>query len=215
MRDKDKVAIFSGNVVVTQGDTIMKCKTLHVFYDQDEAKPGAAKNTMKAAQPGPAASRASGGSRRAAASGDPEGADRDRRTRHFRHEVQHRHAARRQDGVVINQGTNVLRGERLVVDLTTALSRVEWEGPRQGIFSTNKETGKDDKPATRAGAGRRSPRRKSRAVGSLGCAIPAPLPAERQFGQLTLWPRRFCCNRDSVRLCRKGSALIGYPGRSA
>ena len=38
VRDKDKVAIFTGNVVVTQGDTIMKCKTLHVFYDQDESE---------------------------------------------------------------------------------------------------------------------------------------------------------------------------------
>src|SRR5450631_1926979 len=36
VRDKDKVATFSGNVKVTQGDTIMKCKSLLVFYEGGE-----------------------------------------------------------------------------------------------------------------------------------------------------------------------------------
>ena len=34
VRDKDKVATFSGKVHVTQGDTVMTCKALHVFYEQ-------------------------------------------------------------------------------------------------------------------------------------------------------------------------------------
>ena len=51
VRDKDKVATFSGNVVVTQGDTSMRCKSLVVFYDQEDGKGG--KTSMKAAQPGP------------------------------------------------------------------------------------------------------------------------------------------------------------------
>jgi lipopolysaccharide export system protein LptA len=38
VRDKDKMAVFIGNVVVTQGDTVMKCKELRVFYDQDDPK---------------------------------------------------------------------------------------------------------------------------------------------------------------------------------
>ena len=29
VRDKEKIATFSGNVIVTQGDTIMRCKSLH------------------------------------------------------------------------------------------------------------------------------------------------------------------------------------------
>src|SRR6201991_4275155 len=51
VRDKDKVATFSGNVKVVQGDTTMRCKSLVVFYE-DQATPGAA----KAASPGPGGS---------------------------------------------------------------------------------------------------------------------------------------------------------------
>ena len=35
VRDKDKVATFSGDVRVTQGDTNMRCKSLVVFYEQE------------------------------------------------------------------------------------------------------------------------------------------------------------------------------------
>ena len=34
VRDKDKIATFSGNVKVVQGDTTMRCKSLVVFYEQ-------------------------------------------------------------------------------------------------------------------------------------------------------------------------------------
>ena len=34
VRDKDKMATFSGNVKVVQGDTTMRCKSLVVFYEQ-------------------------------------------------------------------------------------------------------------------------------------------------------------------------------------
>ncbi|MCK0197023.1 organic solvent tolerance protein OstA [Ancylobacter sp. 6x-1] len=37
VRDKDKAAIFSGNVVVVQGDTTLRCKELIVFYDGKDA----------------------------------------------------------------------------------------------------------------------------------------------------------------------------------
>src|SRR5471032_3566908 len=35
VRDKEKIATFSGSVKVTQGDTGMRCKSLVVFYEQD------------------------------------------------------------------------------------------------------------------------------------------------------------------------------------
>ena len=38
VRDKDKMATFSGNMHVTQGDTNLRCKTMMVFYEQDDAK---------------------------------------------------------------------------------------------------------------------------------------------------------------------------------
>src|SRR5919197_426203 len=51
VRDKDKVATFSGDVHVVQGDTEMRCKTLVVYYEESAAKGG-----LKAAEPGPAGS---------------------------------------------------------------------------------------------------------------------------------------------------------------
>jgi lipopolysaccharide export system protein LptA len=46
--DHNKVATFSGNVHVMQGDTVLRCKVLVVFYDQDD--PGAP--AVKSAAPG-------------------------------------------------------------------------------------------------------------------------------------------------------------------
>src|ERR1044071_7767072 len=54
VRDKDKVATFSGNVKVVQGDTTMHCKSLVVFYEQQGQPSGAP--VMKAATPGPGGS---------------------------------------------------------------------------------------------------------------------------------------------------------------
>ena len=53
VRDKDKVATFNGNVKVVQGDTTMRCKSLVVFYEQQDKTGQPAAQTMKAAQPGP------------------------------------------------------------------------------------------------------------------------------------------------------------------
>src|SRR3954453_3739054 len=53
VRDKEKVATFSGDVHVVQGDTDMRCKTLVVYYE-DNSKDS--KESVKAAQPGPAGS---------------------------------------------------------------------------------------------------------------------------------------------------------------
>jgi lipopolysaccharide export system protein LptA len=40
VRDKEKVATFSGDVHLVQGDTTLRSKTLVVFYDDDgQAKP--------------------------------------------------------------------------------------------------------------------------------------------------------------------------------
>ncbi len=43
MRDKDKAATFSGDVKVVQGDTTMRCKTLVVFYDNNDQSASGAK----------------------------------------------------------------------------------------------------------------------------------------------------------------------------
>jgi lipopolysaccharide export system protein LptA len=49
--------------------------------------------------------------------------------------------------VVLTQGKNVLRGDRLLVDMTTGVSRVESDSGRvQGLFQSSKENG--NAPAT-------------------------------------------------------------------
>ena len=155
VRDKDKVATFTGDVHVKQGDTTMRSKSLVVFYEQDTAP--AAKNAkadpaMRTASVGPAGeqkNQAAGGARRRRR--EPKGSNRHRRSRHVRHEKQHRHSDRQ--SVVMTQGKNVLRGEQLVVNLTTGVSRVESKnGSRvQGLFLPG--TAAPDKPGAPAAPG--------------------------------------------------------------
>src|SRR6516164_11248255 len=50
VRDKEKVATFSGDVQVFQGDVELRCKVLSVFYDDEAGAKG-----VKPAEHGPAA----------------------------------------------------------------------------------------------------------------------------------------------------------------
>jgi lipopolysaccharide export system protein LptA len=127
VRDKEKIATFSGNVHAIQGDTDMRSKTLVVFYEEDAA----AKTGIKAAQPGP------GGSsqiKRLEADGDVIVTQKDQTATGNKGIFDMRtNTVTLVGNVVISQGQNVLRGDRLVVDLTTGISRVE--GSRvQGLF---------------------------------------------------------------------------------
>jgi lipopolysaccharide export system protein LptA len=140
VRDKEKNAVFVGNVVVTQGDTVMKCKELRVFYDQDDPKGGAKTSakgsSMKAAQPGPGGRQSI---RRLEARGGVIVTTKDQTatgaTGIFEMKT---NTVTLSGGVVITQGANVLKGERLVVDLTTNFAKVEG-GRVQGLFSTSKD----------------------------------------------------------------------------
>ena len=145
VRDKEKQATFSGNVRVIQGDTGLRCKSLVVFYDQ-----GGENNTgssMKAATPGPGGQQkikkleARGSvvvtQKEQTATGDLGLFDMTTNT------------VTLSGNVVMTQGQNVLRGERLVVDLTSGVSRVEsgknGQGRVQGLFIPG-SAGPDLKP---------------------------------------------------------------------
>ncbi len=197
MRDKDKMAIFSGNVVVTQGDTIMKCKTLNVFYEQDDPKAGAKlrKNTMKAAQPGPGGKQcikrleARGGviviQKEQTATGE---------TGIFEMKTNTVTLVGGAQGVVVTQGANVLRGDRLVVDLTTGYARVESGKGKtvQGIFSTNK----DDKPRQ----GRQARRRQRPARPRMPSGLPPgnrPRPPPLRRSPVPGSDRSAACDADN------------------
>ena len=138
VRDKDKVATFSGDVKVVQGDTTMKCKSLVVFYEQDsEAETKAAKTkTMQAAQPGPGGQQKI---KRLEAHGDVVVLQKDQTaTGELGTFDMKANTVTLSGGVMMTQGQNVLRGDRLIVDLTTGVSRVEsgknGQGRVQGLF---------------------------------------------------------------------------------
>lgn len=133
VREKDKQATFSGNVHVVQGDTTMRCKVLVVHYDNNQ--PGG----MKSATPGAGGAsqisrlEAKGGvvvtQAEQTATGDTGLFDMKSNTITLL------------GNVVVSQGGNVVRGERLVVDMTTGVSKVDSadKGPVRMLIEQNKD----------------------------------------------------------------------------
>jgi lipopolysaccharide export system protein LptA len=133
MRDKKKEATFSGNVKVVQGDTTMTSKLLVVFYDSGPAPAGstpapaapkgAKSGTMQAATPGPGGSSSI---RRLEARGSVVVTQKDQvvtgETAIF---DTRSNLITMTGGVVLTQCKNVVRGDRLRVDMITGVSRVE------------------------------------------------------------------------------------------
>ncbi len=119
VRDKHKMATFSGNVHLVQGDTTLRCQRLIVFYEQD-AKPGSAVATA-------------GGSKnqqikRIEAKGDVIVTQKDQTATGDNGLFEMKENKVMLTGnVVISQGPNVITGDRLVVDMTTGVSRVECD----------------------------------------------------------------------------------------
>jgi lipopolysaccharide export system protein LptA len=148
MRDKKKEATFSGNVKVVQGDTTMTSKTLVVFYDSTPAPAPAPATNAKAAKsaPIPSATAGPGGSssiRRLEARGSVVVTQKDQvvtgETAVFDTKT---NLITMLGGIVLTQGKNVLRGDRLMVDMTTGVSRVESDSGRvQGLFQSSGQGG--------------------------------------------------------------------------
>jgi lipopolysaccharide export system protein LptA len=143
VHDKKKEATFSGNVKVVQGDTTLTSDTLVVFYEQApapdsapaSATPGAAApaaNSKAAAKSAPPiqsdATGTSGNSsiKRLEARGNVVVTQKDQvvtgETAVFDTKA---NLITMLGGVVLTQCKNVLRGDRLLVDMTTGVSRVE------------------------------------------------------------------------------------------
>ncbi len=148
VRDKDKAAVFTGNVVVTQGDTTLRCNELVVFYDGKN--PAEAAGAAPAAEaPRPAAKPGANGgpppaqpAAAAADAGGPMGSSSIRRLEMNGGVVvtTKEQSATGDQGVfeaktniitltgkpvVLTQGPNVIRGRKLTVDLVSGTSRFE------------------------------------------------------------------------------------------
>jgi len=150
VRDQQKQAVFSGNVVVQQGDTTMRCKELVVFYDGKDAAGG------KDAPGGKPAAAASGD---ALAAGSPINSSAIRRLEingsvvvttkeqtatgdQGVFETKANTITLTGNPVVLTSGPNVIRGKKLTVDLTTGLSRFDG-GRIESLIVPNSMKGTD------------------------------------------------------------------------
>ncbi|WP_376717333.1 LptA/OstA family protein [Bradyrhizobium sp. 62B] len=146
MRDKKKEATFAGNVKVIQGDTTMTSKTLVVFYesgggDKPATPPQPAKGAkstapMQSAQPGPGGSSSI---KRLEAHGNVVVTQKDQvvtgETAIFDTKTNLITMFGGGAGqVVMTQCKNVMRGDRLKVDMTTGVSRVESDSGRVQVL---------------------------------------------------------------------------------
>ena len=153
MHDKQKEATFAGNVKVIQGDTTMTSKTLVVFYESSQSgqasasgQPAATKAAAKAAPPMQSSTPGPGGAssiKRLEARGDVKVTQKDQVVTGEKAVFDTKtNLITMVGGVVLTQGGNVLRGDRLLVDMTTGVSRVESDSGRvQGLFISSGQGG--------------------------------------------------------------------------
>jgi lipopolysaccharide export system protein LptA len=149
MRDKKKEATFSGNVKVVQGDTTMTSGKLVVFYEsgsppatQANAKEATKTAPLQSATPGPGGNSSI---KRLEARGDVRVTQKDQvvtgETAVFDTKT---NLITMVGGVVLTQCRNVMRGDRLLVDMTTGISRVESNsGKVQALVIQSSGTGCD------------------------------------------------------------------------
>jgi lipopolysaccharide export system protein LptA len=127
VRDKDKMATFTGNVHVTQGDTELRSKALVVFY-VDSSKPGPVPpNAMKTASPGaPPGSGEQQQIRRIEATGGVLVTQKDQNAAGDNGIFDMPSNTVTLNGnVVVTHGKDVVQGQRLVVDLNTGVSTID------------------------------------------------------------------------------------------
>jgi lipopolysaccharide export system protein LptA len=134
VREKDKQATFSGDVHVINGDTELRCRSLVVFYDDDSGSSSTSggKN-MKAADPGPGGEKSI---KRIEAKGGVTVVQKDQNAAGDAAIFNMRENIVTLTGnVVVTRGQDVLRGQRLVVDLTNGVSKMD-QGRVEGLFQS-------------------------------------------------------------------------------
>lgn len=165
--DREKYALFIGNVFVQQGESTLRCSRLKVYYEggmleSEKTRKGKEKDSAKAETPLPVAeikqksqtNKSAGNNpgqriRKLEALGGVIVASKDQKaTGDFGIFDMPTNTATIIGNVVVTQGPNVIRGEKLVVDLNTGWSRMEAGGKAgparvQGVFVPN--TLKSDK----------------------------------------------------------------------
>src|SRR6185312_7182665 len=167
VREKEKLAIFTGNVFVQQGDTTMRSPELRVFYEADaKDKKGAKKVEEPAKESTPVAATNSAGGEVATTEKDVSQkikkiealggvivVSKDQKATGERADFMMKENIVILTGnVVVSQGQNVMRGDKLIVELNTSKAHMEAAGTGgkpgrvQGLFvPSDKDDKKDGK----------------------------------------------------------------------
>lgn len=154
--DKEKKAIFAGNVVAVQGETTMRCKTLTVFYEQGVGaqsgeKAGAAPAAPAGAQPAAKAGGDNNGVRRLECAGPMTVISKDQiATADNAIYDKGEQKVYLIGNAKLSQGENVTTGDRLVYDLTTSRASVERK-PGQRVRALLVPGSDDKQPPKPAG----------------------------------------------------------------
>ncbi len=136
IRDRESYAIFEGNVTVKQGDSTMRAPKLKVYYEgsMSKKKDGESKSVkaVQTTKDGKTSNQrikkieALGGivitAKDQKATGDMGVFDMPTNT------------ATITGNVVVSQGPNVMKADKIIVDMNTGLSRLESAGRVQGLF---------------------------------------------------------------------------------
>jgi lipopolysaccharide export system protein LptA len=110
VRDAEKLAIYSGHVRVLQGETLLEAPELHIFYKGEATTGAVAGSSVSRIEAGPGVTVRSG----------DQTASADRAVFNMAEDL-----IILSGNVVVTQGENIVRGERLVVNLTTKEGRIE------------------------------------------------------------------------------------------
>jgi lipopolysaccharide export system protein LptA len=138
VRDKQRQATFIGKVKLTQGETVLQCDTLVIFYEDPNAAPA----PKKGAPPPATAQKAGPGSqqiKRAEAKGNVLVTQKDQTAKGDNgvFDVKANNILLT-GNVVVTQGASVLKGDQMVVNLTTGFTEVKsgkTSGRVEGLFS--------------------------------------------------------------------------------
>jgi lipopolysaccharide export system protein LptA len=134
VRDKSRMATFAGNVKMTQGDSIVQCKVLVVFYEDGSAPSANTKAAPTVAGPGGKQQ-----IKRMECKGDAIITQKDQIASGENGVFEVKANTLTLTGnVVVTQGQNVLHGEKMVVNLTTGVTKIEsGKEPVRGLVFPN------------------------------------------------------------------------------
>jgi lipopolysaccharide export system protein LptA len=128
VRDKSKVAMFKGDVLVVQGETNVRCNELVVFYEGERGAPGSKATPAPAPKGAPVPGQSGQQIRRMEARGSVVVTQKEQRAVGDRAEFDMRtNTVTLIGNVVITSADNVARGERMTVDLNTGVARMGLE----------------------------------------------------------------------------------------